>query len=115
MKTEHVLTTLFVGDGDHPPGDDGSGERSAEEVDALLVLSGKCDTVSAELKTNLVDGIDLNGGVDQLFNEFGLQVLCTFFTISPNSKLGRWTRTSRKNFLAPTFKAFVRAASKSSS
>ena len=35
-KSIDVLATFFVGDGDHAPSNDGTGERCSEKVDVLV-------------------------------------------------------------------------------
>ena len=74
--------------------------------DNFVNTLGKC-------KTNLIDRVGLDGWINEFGNKLALEVL-------PSSSIDTclifvrdgWL-TSRKNFFAPTFRAFLRAASKS--
>ena len=66
--------------------------------------------------TDLIDAIRLDGGVNEFCHEFPFEILrgdqSTLISLS-NTITWFLLRTSRKNFLAPTARAFFRAASKS--
>lgn len=74
--------------------------------------------IATDLKwddSNLVDAVGLDGRVDQFSYEFASHIL--FFLLRqrtiPMRKKAIELSTSLKNFLAPDFKAFLSAASKS--
>jgi hypothetical protein len=71
-------------------------------------------TVKLRRKTeNLVDAVGLNSRVDEFLHELALQILKTSGVCEPPPETeSEWVgQTSRKNFLAPTARAFSLAAS----
>lgn len=69
------------------------------------------DTV--ERSADLVDAVGLDGRVDELSHKFALQILQRMRSrVCPTNRAPQ-SRTSKKNFLAPTLSAFFSAAAKS--
>jgi hypothetical protein len=62
------------------------------------------------VESDFVDAVGLNSWVDELGDELLLEILCTLSQLGTQMKR-RERITSRKNFFAPTARAFLRAAS----
>ena len=62
---------------------------------------------------NLIDGISLNCRINEFGDEFALEILDAVCLVSMVDAHRCVQQTSRKNFFAPTARAFRRAASKS--
>lgn len=66
------------------------------------------------LGSYLVDAVGLNGWVNEFGDELAFEVLSNVCFIDCYcSYIGSSNRTSKKNFLAPTLRAFFSAATKS--
>ena len=67
------------------------------------------------LGSYLIDTVGLNSWVNEFGDELAFEILSNFFVslIVDCSYLGSSNRTSKKNFLAPTLRAFFSAATKS--